>query len=395
MSLFAQHGYGKANKIDRALQSNDISGVILSPKAESLDKLIAFSADLHKKYPEAKIYFDPQFYICGMQGDITAGKLIEYPYYSAGLTRANLSVPANLHTYAEGVLTTQQQLCLSDYFSPSIIFDDFDGRESQTVISLAYESIALTTAERELYISLCIHENAFRNRASMEEFLNVISLLDVKGFYIIIAHNNNTSKPTAMNSNILSNLMWFLYTLSALNDFEVIVGFSDMLSLPMAAVSNANFACGWYNNLKAFSEMNFRTSTGGRRPRKRYTSGPLMSSLLLLPEIATLNKMDLLPQVESESPFNNIIRPILNDAEWTDEISCLHNWHVINSLLKEMESQGSYANRLDYITNRIVRASETYRIINERGFQLDAKSGGSHLNAWLAAISDFRTQAGI
>lgn len=36
--------------------------------------------------------------------------------------------------YAEGVLTTQQQLCLSDYFSPSIIFDDFDGRESQTVI---------------------------------------------------------------------------------------------------------------------------------------------------------------------------------------------------------------------------------------------------------------------
>ena len=139
MSLLAQNGYGKANKIDRAFQLNDISGVILSPKAESMDKLIAYSTDLHEKYPEAKIYFDPQFYICGMQGDITAGKLIEYPYYSAALTRANLSVPSNLHTYAEGVLTTQQQLCLSDYFSPSIIFDDFDGRESQTVISLAYE----------------------------------------------------------------------------------------------------------------------------------------------------------------------------------------------------------------------------------------------------------------
>ena len=189
--------------------------------------------------------------------------------------------------------------------------------------------------------------------------------------------------------------MWFLYTLSALNGFEIIVGFSDMLSLPMAAVSNANFACGWYNNLKAFSEMNFRTSTGGRRPRKRYTSGPLMSSLLLLPEIATLNRMDLLTQIESESPFNNIIRPNLNDAGWTDEISCLHNWHVLNSLLRELETQGAYSDRLDFITNKIVRASETYRIINERGFQLDAKSSGSHLNAWLAAIRDFRTQAGI
>lgn len=229
----------------------------------------------------------------------------------------------------------------------------------------------------------------------MEEFLNVISLLDVKGFYIIIAHNDSNSKPTAMNPNILSNIMWFLYILSELNGFEVIVGFSDMLSLPMAAVSNANFACGWYNNLKAFSEMNFRPSTGGRRPRKRYTSGPLMSSLLLLPEIATLNRMNLLSQVESESPFNNIIRPNLNDAAWTDEISCLHNWHVINSLLKEIERQGSCSNRLDYITGKIVQASEIYRLINERGFQLDAKSSGSHLNAWLAAISDFRTQAGI
>lgn len=395
MGLLAQHGYGKANKIDRALDSNDISGVILSPKAESLDKLIALSSDLHGRYPNSKIYFDPQFYICGMQGDVTAGKLVEYPYYSAGLTRANLSVPANLHSYAEKVITTQRRLSLSDFFSPSITFDDFDGRESQTAISLAYESAALTSAESELYISLCIHENAFRNKASMEDFLNVISLLDVKGFYIIIARSNNIGKPTAINSNVLSNIMWFLYTLSALNGFELIVGYSDILSLPMAAASSAHFACGWYNNLKAFSEINFRPSSGGRRPRKRYTSGILMSSLLLLPEIETLNRMNLLTQIESESPYNSIVRPSLNDAAWTDEVSCLHNWHVLGSLLSEIERQGSYANRLNFVTRKIVSASEIYRTINERGFQLDAKSGGSHLNMWLAAISDFRTQAGI
>ena len=229
----------------------------------------------------------------------------------------------------------------------------------------------------------------------MEDFLNVISLLDVKGFYIIIARSSNISKSTAINQNVLSNIMSFLYILSALNGFEVIVGYSDMLSLPMAAVSNAHFGCGWYNNLKAFSEMNFRPSSGGRRPRKRYTSGTLMSSLLLLPEIETLNRMNLLPKIESESPFNSIIQPNLNDAGWTDEVSCLHNWHVLGSLLNEIERQGSYTNRLNYIISKIVSASEIYRTINERGFQLDAKSGGSHLNMWLAAISDFRTQAGI
>lgn len=395
MSLLAQHGYGKSNKIDRALQANDISGVVLSPKAESLDKLIAFSSDLKEKYPNVQVYFDPQFYICGMQGDVTAGKLVGYPYYSAGLTRANLSVPSNLHDYVETAINTQRELNLLDIFSPSIIFDDFDGRDSQIAISLAYEGVALTTAEKELYVSLCIHENAFRNKSSMEEFLNVISLLDVKGFYIIIARNNNTSNPTAIDTNILSNILCFLYTLSILNGFEIIIGYSDLLSIPMAAASNASFACGWYNNLKNFCESNFRPSSGGRRPRKRYTSGVLMSSLLLLPEIATLNRMKLLSKIESPSPFNGIIRPNLDDAKWTDEISCLHNWHVLNSLLSEIESQGSPTNRLNYIIANIKQASKIYRTISEKGFQLDAKSSGSHLSSWRAALSDFRTQVGI
>lgn len=395
MSLLAQHGYGKANKIDRALQLNDISGVILSPKAESLEKLVEFSNSLHGKYPTANIYFDPQFYICGMQGDVTPGKLLEYPYYSSGLTRANLSVPANLHNYAKEVIDLQRSLYVSDFFSPSIAFDDFNGRESQTVIALAYESIELTDAENELYVSLCVHENAFRNKSAMEDFLNVISLLDVKGFYIIIERNNNNDKSTVMNSGILSNIMWFIYTLSELNGFEVIVGYSDLLSIPLSAVGHANFACGWYNNLKMFASGNFRPTTGGRRPRKRYTSGVLMSPLLLVPEIATLNRLGITEQIITSSQYNNLIYPTLNDISWTDEISCLHNWHTLSSILDEIKLQEAVSNKLDYVISKIMVASQKYRTINERGLPLDTKSNNSHLSIWLSAISDFRTRAGI
>ena len=395
MNLLAQHGYGKGNKIDRALNCNDLSGVILSPKGESPHKMAEYIQALNTNNPEAKVYFDPQFHACCLQGEITAGKLVEYPYFSAGLTRAHLSAPANIRRYASSVINYQRELGLTDFFSPTISFDDFNGRESQTGISLAYESIEITDAANNLYVSLYINETAFRNREALEEFLNVISLFDVKGFYIVVERVNNTDKATAMTSNILSNLMWFVYILSEVNGFDVIVGYSDFLSLPLSAISNASFACGWYNNLKMYSEANFRPSPGGRRPRKRYTSGVLMSSLLLLPEIVSLNRMGILSQIESPSPYNEIIRPNLNDAEWTDEVSCLHNWHVLKSVLNEIEILGSVPAKLDFVTSKIINASEIYRAISERGFQLDAKSGGSHLSMWLAAISDFRIQAGI
>lgn len=395
MKLLAQHGYGKANKIDRGLDTNDIGGVILSPKAESMEKLIQFSCDLRDKYPTAEVYFDPQFYICGLQGETVPSKLIGYPYYEPGLTRAKLSSPQNLHMYADGAINVQRQLNISSIISPSIVFDDFDGQGSQTAISLAYESISLTDAENELYITLCIGENAFCNRESMEDFLNVISLLDVKGFYIVIERSQSTGKPTIIDNNILTNIMHFLYTLSAINEYDIIVGYSDLLSIPLAGICNASFASGWYNNLKSFSTNNYRPSSGGRRPRKRYTSGVLMSSLLLFPEVDTLKRVGLWQNVQSSSPYNNIITPNLNDAEWTDEVSCLHNWHVLNSLLTEIHSKGDFSHRLNYICQLIGQGIRVYDYINEARIPLDFKSSNGHFTQWLAAIEDFRSQTGV
>lgn len=395
MSLLAQHGYGKANKIDRALETDLVSGVVLSPKAESLDRLSDFSVEISRKYSNAKIYFDPQFYICGMQGDIVAGKLSEYPYYSPSLTRANLSAPQSLHDYTEKAISLQRSIPVSAIISPCIAFDNFDGRESQTAISLAYESIDQTSANQELFVSLCIHVNAFSNYPAMEDFLNVISLLDVKGFYIIIERANATDKPTAISESTLSNIMQFLYTLSTLNGFEIIMGYSDLISIPLSTVGNIDFACGWYNNLKMFSESSFHPSTGGRRPRKRYTSGVLMSSLLLVPEIATLNRLGISPRIASPSPFNSILFPNLYDADWTDEISCLHNWYTLNSILHETELQGSVSHKLDFIVDRIKAALQIYQEIDESGIPLEEKSNNSHLKIWLSAINNFRNQIGI
>lgn len=395
MSLYVQHGYGKGNKIDLAITNGDISGIILSPKAESPEKLLEFAHNTLSTNPDVNIYFDPQFFVCKFQGVINSGKLSQYPYYQSGLTRANLSIPSRIHTFTKSVIDFQTQLEISAYISPTIIIDDFNGRDSQIAISFAFESIDIVSKQKKLFISLCIHESAFRNRDAMEEFLNVISLLDVEGFYIIIERESNISKATDIDPDVLTNIMKFAHSLSAINEYNVIVGYSDLLSIPLAAICNAHFACGWFSNLKIFSENNYRPVDGGRRPRKRYTTGILMSSLLLVPEISTLIHSPLINDIMSDSPYNTRIYPVLNEAEWTDEVSCLHNWHILNHELDMMYANGDISNRLDYLENKINQAKVIYQKIQRVIPLLDSKSNSGHLDMWRAAIESFRNEMGV
>ena len=188
--------------------------------------------------------------------------------------------------------------------------------------------------------------------------------------------------------------MKFVYTLSEINGFEIIIGYSDLLSIPISAVGNLNFSCGWYNNLKMYSEDIFRPSSGGRRPRKRYTSGKLLSSILLVPEFATLSRSGIINEIMSPSPFNRIIFPTLNDTAWTDEVSCRHNWHVINMLMQEIEHLTTINEKLDFVISRVEAAIDITRRISEQ-IVLDTKSTNSHLSGWITAIREFRNQVGV
>lgn len=314
------------------------------------------------------------------------------PYYQSELTRAKLSVPTNIHVYTEKVLEFQGQLDVTDSISPTIVIDSFNGRESQIAINFAYESIGVSANADRLLISLCINETAFTDKNATDEFLNVISLLDVKGFYIIIDRESNTTKAANMDSCVLSNIMHFLYVLSEINRYDVLIGYSDLLSIPLAAVCNADFACGWYSNLKSFSESNYLPTSGGRRPRKRYTSGSLMSAILLVPELHELSRHEIISRILSNSQYNSLIYPSINDTAWTDEVNCLHNWHVISGIINEISSVGSVNSRLEFIVEKISIAESIFEEINSILPQLDPKSNGSHLAIWKEAISLFREE---
>lgn len=393
MSLYAQHGYGKGNKIEQGIKEGLLSGIILSPKSEKPERIQEYIKNVQKNHSEIDILFDPQFYIGAFAGEKSEGKLNQFSYYESDITRAKLSVPSNIHKYAENTICYQQDLKLKKLISPTILFDDFNGKQSQIAVSLAYEAASLVDDNANLLISLCINENAFRNKDAMNEFLDVISLLDVRGFYIIVDRANSNVKESFINGEILTNIMQFCYVLATINEYEVVLGYSDLLAIPLTITGVSATACGWYNGLKMFAESNFHPSTGGRRPRKRYTSGKLLNSILLLPEMNTIRGIGHMQEIMSGTRYDSVLSPTFNDAEWTEEISCLHNWSTLGNIINEIESCSTMEERLDCVTDKILQASQLYRFLNNR-VPFEVKSGNSHLNVWLTAINDFRNQIG-
>ena len=60
MTILAQHGWGKSNKVERGIANGSIHGVIMSPRDESPANLTSFLSTIHTGVERL---VDPQLYV--------------------------------------------------------------------------------------------------------------------------------------------------------------------------------------------------------------------------------------------------------------------------------------------------------------------------------------------
>lgn len=384
MGLLAQHAYGKSTKISDGLENGVLSGVILSPKAEKPEKLKEFINELN--FYNATVLFDPQFYMGAFEGSISLGKLELYDFWRKDeITKKYLSVPQNIRDIVLRYMNYQIDVGLRNIVSPNVFFESFDSRMSQISLSLANESVS-TISDRDLFISLCINESAFSNFEDECEFLDIISLFDVKGFYIIIERNTNDN-PNIIESEKMANIMYFLYNLAEINGFDVILGYSDYVGLPIYASGVKHIATGWYENTRKFDRNNFYQKEGMRRPNKRYYSNKLLNSILLIPELQMVQERNLLGSVLSQTNYDHFMYNDLAGSLWTDTYSCLSRWEAEAQIIKEMDAIDTIPEKVDLMKNKIFEAKTRYSTLPEDYF--DSKSKSTHLDMWLGGLNEF------
>lgn len=398
MTVFAQHGYGKTDKIERGLRASHISGVILSPRDESPQNLSDFNTSLRQEFgEEVEIIFDPQFFASTLV-PVRDRYLPDYPYYSQGLTRADFISQADINRYASLVIEYQQTLDIDYIIGPTVFVSDLNDPWSQIALSLSQESLNVHGGIEglpPLLLSIVLDEPAIRNRDSLDEFLDIISVWEVEGFYIIV--RPTTSRyPTHLEENSVENLLYLVYVLAEINGFSVILGYTDLVGFIAKAVGAKAIGTGWYNTLRQFSLRRFQPSTGGRQRRDRYTSTPILSSLLVNPELETISQVGLINNVLSGSSYDQVMaqgNPA--NAIWPFDIACLHHWEVINRILQRSSSGGGPGPNLDIVERMIQDSEADYRIFQAAGVVFDANTGPGHLELWTRAIRNFRVDAGI
>ncbi len=402
MSVLAQCGHGRGSKIERGLSDGVIHGVIMSPRDERKDRLEQAIQDWGGSHPNALVMFDPQFYAATLNNP-RDGHLSEFDYYNNNSTlgRTHFS-GTRIQGYVRECLDYQHQTFgnnIAYLISPTILFDAFRDSWSQIALNMAIESAdyhSSLTSPRPLLISLVISETAFQTMDAVEEFLDALTEIDAQGFYIIIRRNSEFVQ-NAMESASFGRIMYFYHVLTTINEYNVIVGYSDWHSFLLEVAGVTHTATGWYQNLRQFSLARFRPSSGGRRPNKRYSSAPLLSYPLVNPELQDIHLANLLHLVLSGSNYDAILQngPAAGESNWTDEISCLAHWYSLNDLSRRISAHHVQSVKIQEAEQLMQNALTLYAQLESQNVSFDPTTGPDHIREWQDSLQEFRALAGL
>src|ERR1035437_8201227 len=107
MAMFVQHGHGKSDRIDAAMGSGSVDGVIFGARNEKIENIDSCVETVREK--GGQVFLDPQFHISAI---IPANDrfLPDYPYYEAGLTSADFIGGKKISRYVKKTLDFEMAL---------------------------------------------------------------------------------------------------------------------------------------------------------------------------------------------------------------------------------------------------------------------------------------------
>lgn len=391
MTVLAQHGWGKSDKIERGISDGSLRGVIMSPRDEAPSRLSSFLLDIQASYPNTERLADPQFYV-GNIWPVRDGRLTEYPHYRPHLTPMAFST-TDIRNYVDAALVWQHGLAVSSVLSPTVMVDDLGSAWAQIALMLAQETVRQHDGSKPLLVSLIVGEEALRQRAQVDYWLDSLTQLDVDGFYLVIRRVSE-SYGQRYDAEVLAPLLRVCYSLAELNQYRVIVGYTDMATLLLHAVGVSGTGAGWFAGLRQFSLRRFQPVSGGRQPRARYTSRPLLNSIYVT-ELDGLYNAGQVTSVLSGTQYDRRFSgpPNPENVPWPPDESALHHWDVLSDVCSALVGAG-VGNRLDSARSIIAQALAVYSQLGPL-VPFATETGPGHLEQWLDALDRFRSDASV
>jgi hypothetical protein len=216
MSIWLQHGFGKGDKLQRLLADHALAGVVFSPADEP-------------------------------------------PQMAKAVVKANQKIGTDVV-----VAPAPLQKTFSDKWAP---------------LGLQFARVVARQVGAENTIaSVIAHESALDHWKEVEDWLNSVTRVNIRGFYIVVARTAGSEYPAAWDRDRLSNLYRLIYRLRVLNEYQVVLGYTDIDGLGAVAVG-ADMASGWFHSQRRFQEAKWKPKSGGAPAQPRFLSNRLLVPL--------------------------------------------------------------------------------------------------------------------
>lgn len=397
MKLFAQHGAQEGDKITLGLEAHLLDGVIFSPKDVSLDSLKTKLNLIATNHPSVSRMFDPQYYAIFLNGIVEArlGHLADdFGAYFKTRRRSQLEREHTIMEDVNAAIRFQQELPLSTIIAPNIFIpgslNSIESVISKNFIRLTAECLSKIDTKGRALATLAVSRNSLIDKRELVEFMNEITALDPRpdGFYLLVGAQSADARAEIFNTDVIAGWMFMNHVLNV-NGFEVVNGYSDLLTPFLGSAGGSAGAFGWWSNLRTFSLDRFSPSVGGGRlPIPRYLSAALLNRITHF-ELDQLKR--LLPDVVNNLPTDSYYEDEDGGSQPERALEVVQSWETIQSLNRAIIVE-EQVDSLGNCKHAIKRASEFYDSISLR---LDSKSNSDHLQALDDGIDLFKRLAEI
>lgn len=384
-SFWAQHGYGKADKLQRLNAAGLLAGVVLSPADEEPATLRATVSSVE---PAASL-LDPQTYVYSIPGGTARchpAHQLDFPGLNWGMSAAEVE------SLVKRVIAANDAIGLQDIIAPSCLQRSFGDVWTGLSLQMTRTTLDVLGTDRRIFVSCVIDESALDQWRDVESWLDVVTQLDAHGFYVIVARTSQAPYPASWVSSRLVNFLRLIYSLGELNGYELVTGYSDVEGALAVAAGASGAASGWYYSLRAFSEGKWQPSTGGRAPSPRVFARGLLTPISAIGEG---ERAAATSAASSVFPDPAVRHQISTGAQnWSQVDSWNQHLHELSTLVNDIGGLATTAARLDAVQNLVDDAITATQSLENQGIPL-ATAYRPRLEVFRDAAAGFRAAESI
>ena len=395
--IYIQHGPSWKPKMDLILNNKLADGIIWDPREEKKDRIVQIKSE-NKLYSTVNNIVDLKWYYAQFQN--SSMKELENLDYMPHriIDRTYLRNKEELNEKYDEMINFQDEIKVNYYTTPSLYLSSFNERYVDRLFDI-WDDFKNKDLNKDIYISLMIHESAFDNENYMREFINDISnyINHYSGIYMVIDRDNTSTFRNGFSESRLAQVMQFIYDLKRIG-YKVIIGYCGLESINYMAVGADIIGTGWFYSLRKFNKLEKGLEITSRRgkPKKRYTSINYLNELsiddhiLLVPDE---QKKKVLPIILNNSKYDELIKNGVYDTIPTNDMFCQY-FETMNLLSLNFEKLPTIEEKIEYLENIIKTAIinvNSYNSLREQNPVMNPLEK-AHLLNYSSAIKIFKEQ---